>query len=309
MNENLHTAYDSMAVKASKYQKAGQYDPSKHSKYENPETQTQYNGVDIFQNGLLDRQVSRIYFGSYSDEYGFSGFFTDSNTINKCVNSDGAFNFNMYAQMAQINIEGDAIHGYKFSPRNSIIAIDINYNALDTLKESNPKLHNKIVNPDGLSPDGTKIKVAFGKANINPYQGFDIRQNNIEPANQYYMDKDTFVEAMEEGVFKVNKNDSFGSNYEKKIVVQKPSRQIYESIGKDVLSKDPNKRKRAYEELNKRTDLRNEVEEQDAVQGKMIQNVLYGDRGLSFDINPEQINSQQVTGDFICTPDDAYKYK
>ena len=54
---------ESMAVKASSYQKEGQYNTDEHSEQENPDTQTQYNGVDYFQNGLLDRNITRIYFG------------------------------------------------------------------------------------------------------------------------------------------------------------------------------------------------------------------------------------------------------
>lgn len=298
----------SMAVRASNYQKDGQYDPAKHSKYENPETQTQYNAVDIFQNGLMDRRVTRIYFASYSDENGFSGFFTDSITINKCLNSDGTFNANMYSQIAQLNVEGDAYHGYKTSFRPNIIAIDIDYKALDALQNSNPELYKELVNPDGLSPDGNEIKVAFGKAQFNSYQGLDIRQNIIEAANQYYIEKETFKKAMQEGVFIVNDKDSFGSKYGKKIAVQPRLRQEYELIGQGVLSKDPNERKRAYKELNKRNDLRIETEKQDAIQGAMIRNALYGDRGLSFTIKPDQINSQQVDGNFICKPDGAYNY-
>jgi hypothetical protein len=67
-----------MAVKASTIQKNGQYKPSEHSEYEIPESQTQYNGVDIFQNGLLKRSNNQIYFASYTDETGFSGFFGSS---------------------------------------------------------------------------------------------------------------------------------------------------------------------------------------------------------------------------------------
>ena len=210
--------------------------------------------------------------------------------------------------MAQLNIEGDSEHGYKTSFRQSIIAIDIDYQLMDELRLSDCELYNKLVNPDGLSPKGNEIKVAYGKATQNPYQGLDIRQENIESANQYYIEKDTFIEAMEKGVFSVNNHDSFGLNYDKKISIQKPLRQEYEELGKDALSNDRVKSRRAFDILMQPDSyrLRNQLEKQDGRQGAMNRKVRKSKRGWAFEVNAEQINTQRVEGQFICRPDEAY---
>ena len=295
---------NSMAVKASEYQKKGQYDPKKHSKYEKPETQTQYNAVDYFQNGLLDRCITRIYFGSYTDAQGFSGFFTDENTIKKCIDQNGRFDANKYSQMAQLNIEGDNDHGYKDSFRNNIIAIDIDYDAMDLSKNTNAELYYKLVNPDGLSPDGNEIKVAFGRAEMNPYQGYDIRQGHIESANQYYMDKDTFLEALKCGIFIVNKSDSFDKN---SMVIHSSYHQELEDKGKVFFTNDKMAWLRRSKEL-RASGLIEATFEQYTKQFKKIDDSLYGERGLNFQIVPKEINSQVVDGNFICRPDEAYHY-
>ena len=107
-------------------------------------TDTSYAGHDRFQNGVLDRNNSRIYVAGWDKNWGAtdsaSGFFTDQATIDSCVHG-GKLNTNELDSKLQTQLSDY----YKDSlgvvqAHSDVSAYDVDYKRLDELKVENPEL-------------------------------------------------------------------------------------------------------------------------------------------------------------------------
>lgn len=163
-----------------------------------------YEGHDRFQNGVLDRsQNITIYTAGWTENWGASegnsGFFTDRATVESCVH-DGVLNTNELDGKIQTNL---STYNGVAEAHSNVSAYDVDFKRLDELKKDNPKLYDKLTAPDG--EQSGEIKVAYGEVSANP-------QNGPGGGHQYYIDPDTFRDAIKNGVFKYNPNESYGIN-------------------------------------------------------------------------------------------------
>ncbi|MBP5595320.1 MAG: hypothetical protein J6Y02_08055 [Pseudobutyrivibrio sp.] len=172
-------------------------------------TDKSYAGHDRFQNGVLDRSNSRIYVAGWDKNWGAtdsaSGFFTDQATIDSCVH-EGKLNTNELDSKLQTKLSDyyeDSLG--VIQAHSDVSAYDVDYKRLDELKAENPELYNKLTAPDGKQ--SSEIKVAYGEVGANV-------QHGEGGGHQYYINKETFKEAVEAGVFKYNPNESFSVNPE-----------------------------------------------------------------------------------------------
>lgn len=161
-----------------------------------------YEGHDRFQNGILDRsQPQTIYTAGWTENWGAtqgnSGFFTDKATVDSCVH-DGVLNTNELDGKIQTNL---STYNGIAQAHSNVSAYDVDFDRLDQLKTENPKLYDKLTAPDGKP--SSDIKVAYGEVKANP-------QNGPGGGHQYYINPDTFREAVKENVFKYNPNESYG---------------------------------------------------------------------------------------------------
>lgn len=166
-----------------------------------------YAGHDKFTNGVLNRDNSRIYVAGWGKDWGSqanaSGFFTDKATIDSCVHN-GKLNTNeldgkLQTQLSNYNEKSQGV----IQSHSDVSAYDIDYKRLDNLEKTNPQLYKKLTSPDGKP--SKEIKVAYGEvgANIQHGQG---------GGHQYYINKETFREAVAAKIFKYNPNESFSVN-------------------------------------------------------------------------------------------------
>lgn len=180
---------------------------------ENPNYQpenTPFPGHDTFQNGVVPENQPTTFYAAATDRdieniknrnSNFSGFLTDADTVNACC-KNGVLDANDYAEKTQTKPwrPSDAPSGTEYTYRPNIAAFDVNWDELN--KHENKDLKEKLCNPDGLSPESGDIKAAYGKAEANTQWG-------CGGGNQYYIDKDTFNEGVNRGVFQYNEDKSF----------------------------------------------------------------------------------------------------
>lgn len=171
---------------------------------------TAFPGHDTFQNGVIpENQPTTLYTAATDRDIeniknknsNFSGFFTDADTVNtSCKN--GVLDANDYAERTQTKPwrPSDAPSGTEYTYRPNVAAFDVNWDEFN--KPENKDLKDKLCNPDGLSPDSGDIKAAYGKAEANTHWGRG-------GGNQYYIDKDTFNEGVNRGVFQYKEDKSF----------------------------------------------------------------------------------------------------
>lgn len=186
-----------------------------------------YVGHDKHQNGIINSSCDRVYMAGWQNNWASatytngkgvdclsaSGFFTDQATIDRCMHDD-RLNTNELDAALQTKLsdystslydsDGNRIQG-DFQAHSHVSAYDIDHGRLEELKSENPGLYNRLTNPDGLSPDGGGIKAAYGQAEANP-------QHGIGGGNQYYMDPQTFKDALDAGVFNYNPDASFSTD-------------------------------------------------------------------------------------------------
>ena len=174
------------------------------------EKNNDFPGHDVYENGVLERSSDRLYVAGWSNNWASnpfaSGYFTDQPTIDNCIH-DGRLNTNELDASIQTRLSDYNTPGLR-NAHSCVSAYDVDYERLDHLKngtESERALHSQLTNPDGLSPDGKDIKVAFGKAEANPHHG----QGG---GNQYYMNPDTFKDGIDSGVFNYNEGESFSTD-------------------------------------------------------------------------------------------------
>ena len=161
-----------------------------------------FPGHDRYQNGIIvNGSDSTIYCTKWYDGQPGSGYFTDQQTVDSC-SQNGILNSNKLGEALQTAPSNYGTNGGAYQHKPNCTAYDINWDKINSLKESNPELHEKLTNPDGLSPNNTGIKCAYGRAEANPQYG-------AGGGNQYYIEKDTFNESVKEGVFSENPNKSF----------------------------------------------------------------------------------------------------
>ena len=185
-----------------------------------------FPGHDIYQNGIIRDDCTRIYMAgwqndwaraTYIDDKGIehlaaSGYFTDQATIDSCMNGE-KLNTNELDSALQTKLSdfststyenGNKIQG-NFQAHSNVSAYDIDHKRLAELKTEDSNLYNRLTNPDGLSPNGEGIKVAYGQAEANP-------QHGSGGGNQYYIDPQTFKDAENAGVFNYNQGASFSTD-------------------------------------------------------------------------------------------------
>lgn len=165
-------------------------------------TDDSFPGHDNYQNGVIPNgSDSTIYCTSWYDGQPGSGYFTDQGTVDSCTHG-GVLNSNELGEALQTAPSNYGTDGGDYQHKPNCTAYDIDWNRLDELKNENTDLYGRLTNPDGMSPDNNGIKCAYGRAEANPQYG-------IGQGNQYYIDKDTFNNAREAGVFKENPDKSF----------------------------------------------------------------------------------------------------
>lgn len=260
---------DSLAVRANGFQGEGDY-----------------LGHDTYQNGLLNRDNSRIYMAGWSENWGASqgstGYFTDQATINSCMDGN-KLDTNKLDDALQTKLSDYSTKETTgvFQAHSHVSAYDIDYNRLDALKNEKPELYERLTNPDGMSPNNPDIKVAYGNAEANT-------QHGTGGGNQYYIDPQTFRDAEKEGVFKYNEKASFGlDSKENPIQRQDISKEKYNNDYADKLAEARNNEKQR-------------------------SNDLAAEREKTGQTKEQQINSQTVKNSpekpFIAKPDPAYNY-
>lgn len=250
-----------------------------------------YLGHDTYQNGLLNNDNSRIYMAGWGENWGAtkgaSGYFTDQATINSCMDGN-KLDTNKLDAALQTKLSDYSTKDTTgaFQAHSHVSAYDINFDRLKELnnKDSNlydPDLYNKLTNPDGQSPNGTDIKVAFGKAEANT-------QHGNGGGNQYYIDPETFREAERKGVFVYNEKASFSLDSKENPI------QRHDISASKYNEKYASRLKKAEIQEIKR------------------ESMLAAEREGTGQTKEQQINSQVVKNDleqpYIARPDSAYNY-
>jgi hypothetical protein len=240
-----------------------------------------YPGHDRFQNGVLTRDNPQIYMAGWSQDWGStggsSGYFTDKATIDSCVH-DGVLNTNELDGKIQTQLStkyGDA------EAHSNVSAYDVDFDRLDQLKEDNPDLYNKLTAPDG-KPTG-EIKVAYGEVSAN-------KQHGPGGGHQYYINPETFREALKEGVFKYNPDESYSADRSSGL---KPIERT--SIDKGEYEKKMRDLKKIYKPEHDK--IRHELENEQKLKGitKEAQNDSY------------EVDTRNE--DYIAKPDKSYDYR
>ncbi len=243
-----------------------------------------YSGHDSFQNGTINPSDDcTIYVAEFGpgDNFKSSGFFTDQATVDSCIHNGSldANELGSKCQTAPSNEHFDNDLGKlvkndndEYFQRTNVNAYDVDFGRLNELRESdNPKdndLYNRLTNSDGLGNESGGIKCAYGSVEANPQFGVDGYQNG--GGNQYYIDKDTFNDAKDAGVFKYNPDKSFN---EDKYNLDRPA------MSSDVGSK---------------------------MKADADSNYNPSDTKTPAQINSETVSSS--AGGFICSPDESYGY-
>jgi len=240
-----------------------------------------YAGHDRFQNGVLSRDNPKIYMAGWAEDWGAtsgaSGYFTDQATIDSCIHN-GVLDTNELDGKLQT-----ALSDYNpgvLQAHSHVSAYDVDFDKLDQLEKDNPELYNKLTAPDGKQSG--EIKVAYGEAKANI-------QHGPGGGHQYYINPDTFREALKEGVFKYNPNESFSVNKAggEKLIDRTD---IPESDYSNMMKKNKNKATDVYKEIDNR--LKKELKEK------------------SIDVK-EQNNQYEIktkTDSYIAEPDMTYNY-
>ena len=229
-----------------------------------------FPGHDNYQNGVIQNGTdTTIYSTQWFDGQKSSGYFTDQGTVDKCTHN-GVLNANELGEALQTAPSNRSSLNGDYQHKPICKAYDVDWNRLNELKTENPDLHGRLTNPDGLSPQNDGIKCAYGYAQSNPQFGNG-------GGTQYYIDGNTFNDAVNAGVLKENPAKSF-------------------SESKGNLS---------------RQDIPNTADYQrDLADKKNRTSALEAAKGPS---TPEQINSFQLSKDdskaFIAQPDPAYGYQ
>lgn len=266
-----------------------------------------YPGHDEYQNGIISDKCDRIYIAGWGNDWAsdttidnkgeshlsFTGYFTDQVTVDNCMKGD-QLDTNQLDAAIQTKLSDVSTSSYNkdkgtkiqgdFQAHSHVSAYDIDHKRLSELKHENSELYNRLTNPDGLSPDGSEIKVAYGQAKANT-------QHGTGGGNQYYIDPKTFKDAEDAGVFKYNRKESFS---------------VDGSTGKKIQRKDTSPQKYGDYDGGK---YRNELMKATvADQQKMDR--LAAERAVSGQSRSKQINSHRVVENpkqpYITTPDPAY---
>ena len=207
-SRSIPTAEDSLAVKAYRSQNLNTDDPR----------ETSYSQHDNFQNGVLKNGQAATFYRQVTDDElkgikngksNINSFLTDENTVKPCVDENGVANQNALSNKTQTEpyVRVDHQNGHNgwyedenANYRNGIAAFDVNWDKLNA--PENRDLKERLCNPDGRSPGSNDIKMAYGTAEAN-------KQFGEGGGNQYYLDRDTFNEAVNRGIFEYNPNKSY----------------------------------------------------------------------------------------------------
>lgn len=197
---------DSRAVSA--YQQQNFNVPTEVQPRENP-LETRFPGHDDYQNGVITNGQECTFYVQATDKQiedalnknaHFSGFATDAKECEKAINLDtGKLNANVLSERLQTApwcANGESSGTY----RSNVAAFEVDWDALNN--SQNADLKEKLCNPDGLSAGSDDIKVAYGRARANDHWG-------TGGGTQYYINGDTFNEAINRGVLQYKENKSF----------------------------------------------------------------------------------------------------
>lgn len=232
-------------------------------------TDDSFPGHDNYQNGIIPKgSDTTIYWTNWDHAQLGSGYFTDQATVDLCTH-DGVLNSNELGEALQTAPSNYGTNGGDYQHKPNCTAYDVDWERLDDVKNENPDLYGKLTNPDGATPDNDGIKCAYGRAEANTQYGNG-------GGNQYKIDKDTFNQARDAGIFRENPDKSF-------------------SIEKGNLS---------------RQDIPNDKDYTDKLAGE--KGAVIANENAKQTPSAEQINSYQAVEDsrkpFIAQPDQAYHY-
>lgn len=278
---------DSRAVSA--YQQQNFNIPTQERPHEDP-LETRFPGHDDYQNGIITNGKESTFYVQATDKQiedalnknaHFSGFATDAKECEKAIDPNtGKLDANLLSERLQTA----PWRADKHDPgtyRSNVAAFEVNWDALNDPK--NADLKEKLCNPDGLSSGNDDIKVAYGQARANDHWG-------TGGGTQYYINGDTFNEAVNRGVLQYKEDKSF--------------RECNSTLQRSDISLNEMKQMEADRKENIR-DLFN------SCPNKAASNDIEKAKALN-EMTPEKvqkINSAVAPkGDYLAKPDPAYHY-
>ena len=165
---------------------------------------------DYFQNGFIKYgAINNFYLmATKKDIYdfsnknanvdsGISGFFTDEETLKKAIDKNRKLDINRLAELLQVKLKYNK-QNKKWYARPYVISFKINWKKL----LENSELRNRLCNFDDKSDGRNSIEVTYGKAIANDVFGSGT-------GNQYYIDKQNFIDGINFGVFEYDENKSY----------------------------------------------------------------------------------------------------
>lgn len=251
---------------------------------------TRFPGHDDYQNGVIANGKECTFYVQATDKQiedalnknaHFSGFATDAKECEKAIDPNtGKLDANVLSERLQTapwSADTNASGTY----RSNVAAFEVNWDALND--PQNVDLKEKLCNSDGLSTGSEDIKVAYGQTRANTHWGEG-------GGTQYYIDGDTFNEAINRGVLQYREDKSF--------------RECNGTLQRSALS--PNEMKQMEE------DRKENVRE-------FLKNC--SDKGASTDVEkakflnemtPEKVKEVNSAiapeGDYLAKPDPVYQY-
>lgn len=180
---------------------------------------TRYPGLDEFKSGYLSPKIKTVYTACWQNDCAkagaFSGFLTNPKTVEECLDSKGSLDMNKLASKLQLEPSRYDPKTRSLKPAGEplmvqgyVNAYDIDLSRLEQLgrgSEEEQRLYRKIVDPEGLTPGVCLIKTAFGQTKENYLYDYE----KAGPGDQFYIPRETFMEAANAGVFKFNNKKSY----------------------------------------------------------------------------------------------------